>query len=314
MELFDAYKNKFLNAFIILTERLLNGEKIKKYNFLNTFYQLANDDTYQGEVLSNKVTNGKNEFFVVDNDGYMTLNENFEASNKNITLRLFTESERLWLKEALNSKISNIFFKYSELNEFGADRNLLWYSFIDDKNIKPNYKQNLKKNMKILLEAINSKSKIKYTYKGSEKREYESLPVKIEYDNRKQRFYAILWNGSRMIKSILSKMIDIEITDKYNDEDYSVSEFMKKRRNKEPVVFYVSDKRNHNAINRAIETFCIYEHTIEEQEDNTIKCTINYYDIDSDLLFDDILSFGADIQVISPQNAIDKIKHRLEGI
>ena len=314
MELFDAYKNKFLNAFIILTERLLNGEKIKKYNFLNTFYQLANDDTYQGEVLSNKVTSGKNEFFVVDNDGYMTLNENFEVPNKNITLRLFTESERLWLKEALNSKISNIFFKYSELNEFGADKNLLWYSFIDDKNIKPNYKQNLKKNMKILLEAINSKSKIRYMYKGSEKKEYESLPVKIEYDNKKQRFYAILWNGSRMIKSILSKMIDIEIIDKYDEEDYSVSEFMKKRINKEPVVFYVSDTRNHNAINRAIESFCIYEHTIEEQEDNTIKCTINYYDIDSDLLFDDILSFGADIQVISPQNVIDKIKHRLEGI
>lgn len=314
MELFDAYKNKFLNAFIILTERLLNGEKIKKYNFLNTFYQLANDDTYQGEVLSNKVTSGKNEFFVVDSDGYMTLDENFKVPYKNITLRLFTESERLWLKEALNSKISNIFFKYSELNEFVADRDFLWYSFIDDKNIKSNYKQNLKKNMKILLEAINSKSKIRYTYKGSEKREYESLPVKIEYDNRKQRFYAILWNGSRMIKSILSKMINIEIIDKYDEEDYSVSEFMKKKRNKEPVVFYVSDKRNHNAINRAIETFCIYEHTIEEQEDNTIKCTINYYDIDSDLLFEDILSFGADIQVISPQNVIDKIKHRLEGI
>lgn len=303
MELFDAYKNKFLNAFIILTERLLNGEKIEDFN--SDFYDLANADENQGKILFEKVFyEGKNGFFA----------KNFEASNKNITLRLFTESERLWLKEALNSKISNIFFKYSELNEFGADRNLLWYSFIDDKNIKPNYKQNLKKNMKILLEAINSKSKIKYTYKGSEKREYESLPVKIEYDNRKQRFYAILWNGSRMIKSILSKMIDIEITDKYNDEDYSVSEFMKKRRNKEPVVFYVSDKRNHNAINRAIETFCIYEHTIEEQEDNTIKCTINYYDIDSDLLFDDILSFGADIQVISPQNVIDKIKHRLEGI
>lgn len=303
MELFDAYKNKFLNAFIILTERLLNGEKIEDFN--SDFYDLANADENQGKILFEKVFyEGKNGFFA----------KNFEASNKNITLRLFTESERLWLKEAFNSKISNIFFKYSELNEFGADKNLLWYSFIDDKNIKPNYKQNLKKNMKILLEAINSKSKIRYMYKGSEKREYESLPVKIEYDNRKQRFYAILWNGSRMIKSILSKMIDIEITDKYNDEDYSVSEFMKKRRNKEPVVFYVSDKRNHNAINRAIETFCIYEHTIEEQEDNTIKCTINYYDIDSDLLFDDILSFGADIQVISPQNVIDKIKHRLEGI
>lgn len=314
MELFDAYKNKFLNAFIILTERLLNGEKIEKYNFLNTFYQLANDDTYQGEVLSNKVTSGKNEFFVVDSDGYMTLDEKFKVPYKNITLRLFTESERLWLKEALNSKISNIFFNYSEHNEFDAERGLLWYSFIDDKNIKSNYNQNLKKNMKVLLEAINSRKKIKYTYKKTKKLEYECLPVKIEYDNRKQRFYAILWNGSRMIKSILSNMINVEITDKYDDENYSVSEIMKKRKNKEPVVFYVSDKRNHNAINRAIETFCIYEHIIEEQEDSTIKCTINYYDIDSDLLLDDILSFGADIKVVSPQNVVEKIKIRLEGI
>ena len=79
-----------------------------------------------------------------------------------------------------------------------------------------------------------------------------------------------------------------------------------------PVVFTVTDNKNRKAVERALLAFSVYDHIVEPIDEKTARFTIQYYKMDLDILIKDILSFGADIKVESPQFVVNRIIEILE--
>ena len=62
---------------------------------------------------------------------------------------------------------------------------------------------------------------------------------------------------------------------------------------------------------RALYSFSMYDTVIERTVENECSFTLRYYGFDLPEIIDKIMSFGPAMQVLSPSEAIDRIRERL---
>ena len=321
MELFHEYRNKSVRAFLILVERIKNGEVLSKLEFEAEYYKLACDSNRITKVFYNNVINNeKIMIFDFSDPKQVVLCENSGKKTKNNRdkkdVHLFSiplTIEKMWLNTAINDKLRVLFFSDEELSDIGLNGSEypLYYRDIDDEwRRSENISEDSARNFRDILQAINEKKTISYGYNG---KSCEGTPLKLEYDERKCKIYMIIF-GNRLIKSDISKLSDIRISGDASGNLPEVREEMGKNQGYKPVVFTVSDHKNRKAIERALLAFSVYDHVVEPIDEKTAKFTIHYYTMDLDLLIKDILAFGSDIIVESPKMVVNRIVDILTGI
>lgn len=317
MELFHEYRNKSVLAFMILAERIANGERFSKNGFRYEYYRLANDEKGITKVFyTNVVENEKLQIFDFSDETHVKLNETLQEKLSNEEEVHFSsiplKTEKSWLNTALNDKLVSLFFSDEELSELGLDFSdyPLYYRNIDDEWRKNEaISEDSACNFRIILQAINEIKSVSYIFN---KKKCEGTPVKLEYDERTCKIYMIVYNGSRFIKSLISKLSDIQIIDRIHDNIPEFKGEMEKNKGYKPIVFTVTDHKNRKAIERALLAFSVYDHVVEPIDEKTARFTIQYYSMDLDILIKDILSFGSDIIVESPKIVVRKIVEILE--
>ncbi len=310
MELFHEFRNRSVLAFMILAERIANGEVFSKNEFETEYYKLANDEKRMSKVFFENVF--YNCIFDIRDDKriglYAQNDSDCDIHISNIPL----ETEKKWLNTALNDRLQNLFFSEEDLPELGFDfsKYHLYYRNIDDEWRKnEDISSESAKNFRMILQAINEKKSISYTYNQDRS---EGTPVKIEYDERTCKIYIIVYDGSRFIKADISKLADIQLSGDVADTIPNIKEDMEKK--KRSVVFTVTDHKNRKAIERALLAFSVYDHVVEPIDEKTARFNIQYYSMDRDILLKEILAFGADIIVESPKYMVERIVEILKRV
>lgn len=314
MELFHEYKNKCMYALTVLVERLSNVEEMSFDEFENEYYRLADDDKRLTELFFyNVLDNEKIKLFKFNNGKiyiYSDLLSNCKADITNIPLN----TEKMWLNTALNDSFTDLFYDSSEKERFNDKlAEYMNYSEFIDNNWKNNKNINemVIANFRILLDAINQSKKISYVLNGNK---FTGTPRKLEYDERNSVLYLIISSENRTAKTSLSKLTDIIILDETADISFDIAEAMNDKKKRTPIEFIVTDYKGHNAIERALFAFSVYDHTVEMIDEKTAKFIISYYAMDLDIIIKEILTFGADIQVKSPEIVIRKISEILQKL
>lgn|GEM_PF-2699310 len=311
MELFHEYRNKSMMAFIELAERIANGEIFSAIEFENEYYRLSGDSERQTMVFyKNVVFNDKLPVFNLSDKKRVRLSEFLDGYNNIKISDIPLKTEKYWLYNALSDRLSSLFLSDDEINllKNKFPESLQYYRNIDDERHE-DISQNTAANFRTILHAVNSKKSISYPYKGIR---CQVTPVKLEYDQRNFKLYVIIFDGNRFIKTDISKISDISIIEPVFDNVPELAEKMLEKQAYSPIVFTVTDKKNRNAIERALLAFSVYDHIAEPLNKKTVKFTIQYYTMDLDILIKDILSFGADIKVESPKFVVKKITEIIE--
>ena len=310
MELFHEFRNRSVLALMILAERIANGEVFSKNEFETEYYILANDEKRMSKVFFENVF--YNYIFDIRDDKriglYAKNDSDCDIHISNIPL----ETEKIWLKTALNDRLRTLFFSEEELPELGFDFSnySLYYRNIDDEWRKNEVvSDESAKSFRMILQAINEKKSVSYTYNQARN---EGTPVKIEYDERTRKIYIIVYDGSRFIKADISKLSDIQLSGDAADSIPDIKEDMEKK--KRSVVFTVTDHKNRKAIERALLAFSVYDHVVEPIGEKTARFNIQYYSMDRDILLKEILAFGADIIVESPKYMVERIVEILKRV
>lgn len=308
MELFNEYRNKSVNAFIELAERISNGEIMSESEFEMEYYRLSGDEKRITSVFyDNMIYNDKLPVFDFRNPKQVSLMENMKVKENVHISCTPLETEKSWLHTALNDKLCRLFLTEEEKQAVDSDLSdyPFYYRNIDDTWRKDEeITDDTVCNFKTILDAVNQKKSISYSYKNKKS---EGTPVKIEYDERTCKIYVIIYNGERFIKSEIAKLSDIQITDSLYENIPQIKEEMAVKKSRTPVVFTVTDYKNRKAIDRALLAFSVYDHIVEPIDEKTAKFTIRYYTMDLDILVKDILAFGSDIKVESPRHVVNKI-------
>ena len=313
MELFNEYRNKSIMAFTELAERIANGEIISATDFEKEYYRLSGDsDRITTVFYNNVVHNGKFPVFDLRDKNKVKLIDIPDIPRDIKISDIPMKTEKYWLYSALGDRLAGLFLSADEINlvkdKFSECPQ--YYRNIDDEWRKgEDISESTAVNFRTILHAINSRKSLSYTYKG---RKCSGTPIKIEYDERTCKIYAILYDGDRFIKSDISGLSDIDVTDGLFENIPEITEEMLGKQAYRPVVFTVTDKKNRNAIERALLAFSVYDHIAEPLNEKTVKFTIQYYTMDLDILIKDILSFGADIKVESPKFVVKKIIEIIE--
>jgi len=191
------------------------------------------------------------------------------GANFNRSLSILVSSiEKLWLKNILQDEKVNLFIKEEtkeKLNKALEDiPNPLNEDSIIIKNQAYQDTSNIvhyKEVFRLILKVINDKNMIQYNYKSLDGSDYinkRAIPYKIEYSLKDDKFYLLLYSTeeNRPIRSILSRIYDVEIIEEEEDsQKYFDSVQQKKAKN--PIVLYVKDERN--ALERVFFAFSSYE-------------------------------------------------------
>jgi hypothetical protein len=305
MELFHEYRNKCLNALIILAERIANGEVLTKNQFESEYFRLADDSKRNSAVFfENVISDFKCPIFNTQNKNHVKLA--FEDEKK-ISVSYFPlNTEKSWLFAALNDRFTSLFLN-DEANSLrdnlsGAFR---YSDYIDDNwRNDMNLSEKSFVNFPVVLDALNHRNQISFKYRNND---YTGVPHKIEYDERKCRFFAIILNSDFRLKADISLISDITVTDKVCDISLDSAEEKRDEKVRRPVVFTVTDEHNHNAVERAMSAFSVYDHEVEKISDKKAIFKISCYSQELDLLIKEILAFGPDIKVEKPRLVKNKI-------
>lgn len=163
------------------------------------------------------------------------------------------------------------------------------------------------KNFRLMLDAINRQYPVKLTTlnnKGEEKY-IVFLPQYMEYSEKDDKF-RVVGSGGRWATVV--NMGRIIWCHPYT-KPYTPNTNTKMNRDKETVVFQLTDERN--ALERALMHFAHFEKQAEKLADNRYKITVAYDKDDETELLIRVLSFGPMIKVTSPDSFINLIKERL---
>ena len=164
-----------------------------------------------------------------------------------------------------------------------------------------------------LLSAVRYQKEIEYSNKTKDKvyLHYKGFPVRIEYSVFDDRFRLSLWSSdeSRPIKINISSMYDISETGRTWKNPLAPQKMMETKLSPEPIRMTLTGEDHQ--FERALYSFSMYDTVIERTGENECSFTLRYYGFDLPEIIDKIMSFGPAMQVLSPSEAIDRIRERL---
>ena len=165
-------------------------------------------------------------------------------------------------------------------------------------------------------QALKNRQKLAYTYQDAGGNIHQGIcpPCRLEYDCAWHRLHLILWleKEQRAIKLNISGIQEISLTDiSYGREiEQYFEDFL--ARNKTSVVLQLSPKNN--AVDRCFAIFSSYDKQSVYDEDNDIyTLTITYYQFDREEIINYILSLGAAVTVMAPQDMRQSVIDRLKA-
>lgn len=314
MELINAYKNRFFLAMATMINRLNDGELFTKYEFFSELFREANVSEEFGQDFIQIVEESKGVFDFSDRNSV-------EPCRSGKIPFLLSYSDMVLLKAILRDKRTSLFLDRQTIEKL--ERALaqipllnLW-EYVEIKGceqgdeVTPAYLENFQ----LLSTAIREKRYISYAYHSANGMFYQNcnlVPMKIEYSIVQNKMRASLWleQQNRPIKATLSQMSRLVIGEKICGADYdNLKERMEGKKEAQPLVMHIKDQNN--AIERAILTFSLYDHSARFVQTDVLEMKLGYYKFDEMELVNYIMSFGPMIHVLSPQTMVDKIKERL---
>lgn len=163
------------------------------------------------------------------------------------------------------------------------------------------------KRFHLILSALKDKRALRVLYhlkNGSEKW-MTCNPIRLEYSLRDDKFRLISASKSRVNTINLSKIIQCEIGETFDNGE--VSELLHEKRT---VELLLKDERQ--ALERVMMQFSVYEKVTEKIEDNTYRVALTYEVEDEIDIIIRVLSFGPNLKVVGPESFIKQIRNRLE--
>lgn len=220
-----------------------------------------------------------------------------------------TTLEKRWLKAiSLDPRVKLFDEDFSDLRDveplFTPDDICVFDKYADG---DPYEDEKYINNFRLMLDAINRQYPVKLTTKNNkgEEKYIVFLPQYMEYSEKDDKF-RVVGSGGRWATVVnMGRIIWCHPYVK----PYTPNTNTKMARDKETVVFQLTDERN--ALERALMHFAHFEKQAEKLADNRYKITVTYDKDDETELLIRVLSFGPMIKVTSPDSFINLIKERL---
>lgn len=327
LSLSDEFNNLYSVA-LINTLNALRGETMNEAAFLGSITRLTEDkgnDFYDyNDQLKDKKTQSSILNLVVNKSDKAHWRLEKERCEIPMCLSL---TERVYLKSILRSRYSAIFFdddekerlleRFADVPDIGLEKNSVFAK--NDENMRQFGQDEISK-IRALLSAVRYQREIQYSNHANNGVDYKGckgFPVRIEYSVFDDRFRLSLWSGGnhnsneegRPIKINISSMYDISETGRKWEAPLTPQEMMITRLSPDPIEMRL--KGENYIFERALYSFSMYDTNIERTGEIEYSFRLRYYQFDLPEIIDRIMSFGPAIQVLSPLEAIERIKRRL---
>lgn len=267
---------------------------------------------------------------IIDNeseDSYNLLtksNESYQSILTSASPILLTTLEIRWLKSVLMDKRMSLFFGEEELiilkKQFSSIKELFTNEsihMIGQSNDGDPYEdtQYIKYFRKVLY-AVNHKKCLNITYSNAEgKTKWASYaPYRLEYSAKDDKFRlnAVQINRGKLLyhsKINIARIMNVEIIEEAHYPS-NISEFIHAHKMPEPIEIVLNNDRN--GFERCFVHLSNYERNAEyDEETNTCKIKIYYYDFDEGELIIKLLSYGPILKVVGPEAFKKKIVERI---
>ena len=157
-----------------------------------------------------------------------------------------------------------------------------------------------------ILRAMHEKRKLRIRFHGHRgtRQSYISIPYKLEYSSKDDKFRLITGFGSRILTVNLSRIDSVHILEPWRETEHRPPQ----EREKE-LVMELYDTRN--ALERAMLHFSDLEKETERIADRRYRITLHYRQGDETEILIRILSFGPVLKVIEPESMVSQIRERL---
>ncbi|GKX28269.1 hypothetical protein SH1V18_07490 [Vallitalea longa] len=267
-----------------------------------------------------------------DKDSYNLLYETQEGYKSILKKKqkvVLTTLELRWLKTILIDKRIKLFFneeemkimenRLSDVDELFNPDDIISINQANDGDPydDPNYIDNFRR----LLYCVNNKKCMTIIYKNSQgvikKASYAGYRLEYSVKDDKFRLNAVLINRSKIVfhsKINVARIIKVAILEKskYPSE---IAEFIYAHRMSEPIEIIIKNKRN--GFERVFVHLSNYERDSEyDEETNTCRIKIHYYDFDETELIIQLIAFGPILKVVGPESfkkkIIDRINRQME--
>ncbi|MGN1340542.1 MAG: WYL domain-containing protein, partial [Oscillospiraceae bacterium] len=227
-----------------------------------------------------------------------------------------SEAEQRWLLTVLERPEARLFLSEEEMSSI---KSVLGESaapipqefFAGSDNPGDELSDEYVQKFRLLLNAIHNGKLLTYTNttgRGEVLEGKQSYPGAVEYSmyDRKLRLAHYSADELRPLKSNISRLSGLEISEPSERFGKSVKEIVEERLVSEKLKFTVFDRNN--AVDRALTLFSDHDRTITENGDGSVTFEISYYTFQESDLKARILSFGAKLVVESPDSFVSWIK------
>lgn len=318
MELFSEVYSKYYH---IINEILIEAHN--KPITTQSIYSILQQQGFRDTTLNlaPKLINND------DKDSYNLLiksNDNYQSILNLQPSLLLTNLEVRWMKSLLYDKRIALFFDEKELTMLREQLSYVNKLYNDesfqiigqDNDGDPYEDIDYIINFKTVLNGVNNRKCLYITYLTSEgnKRQAVYAPYRLEYSAKDDKFRLNAVQVSRgklrfYSKINIARIIHVEIIEEAIYPD-NLSEFIYSHKIKEPIEIIVNNYRN--GFERCFIHLSNYERKAEyNEETNTCRIKIYYYDFDEAELVIKLLSYGPIVRVVGPESFKNKIVERI---
>ncbi len=227
---------------------------------------------------------------------------------RNVPQRPLTELEKRWLKSLLSDpriRLFDVDFKgLEDIEPLYTQDTFVRFDVYSDGD--PYEDQKYIENFKTILRAINLKKAVRISYTDNRTRthSYDCVVDNIEYSIKNDKFRVIAVSNNKTIIINLATVSFCELLDTPHSTENCCA-----TRNKKEIEAILEDKNN--ALDRALICFSYLEKETVKIDDTHFLFKLRYFEEDEAEIVIQILSFGTNLKVISPQNFIDKLKAKI---
>lgn len=319
MDLFNKYKNKDFIYLTNIINHIIHGYGgIKKENVINILTQYG---TFE-EVIKYITENSEENIFKVSKTKLTPKQKNNEVP---VVLSYYEkvwlyavlndEKARLFLDDEIINNLKNILEKQNAGKPYPMSNNDIFMNKLNDKP-QHHYTDEEIAIFRQLVDAVEKHKYITITNNAFTGQVYENsklIPYKIEYNYKQDTFSVTCLNEAKMeiirvfFLNIKNIAVNEEIKD-YKTIQRKIEELLNKKRANTPITIKILDKNNINAFHRCSYALSHYN-KITYKENDSVYMDIEYYDFQLNDIITAILQMGRFVQVISPEEIVDKIKN-----
>jgi hypothetical protein len=295
--IFSELYSVYYNAVARILTKIIN-EDLGQQEIERIIKEEAFEKSY--DYISKKIKSGK----------WQIITEDFTTPIINPPTMPLTNIQRRWLKSiSLDPRIKLFDFSFEGLENieslFTPDDYKVYDKYSDGDNFE---NETYIENFRMLLKAIEQKQplQIEYLTRYNENVVYDVLPLRLEYSEKDDKFRLLAATKEKLVIINLSRIVKIEkintSTEIYFKGNYEAT--------KKYVTIKVTDERN--ALERCMIHFAHFKKECKRIDENNYILNITYNETDETEVLIRILSFGAKVEVVEPQEFRELIIERLK--